>query len=68
MICVFIKRKDKLLAPKLNSLLKHVGCWKCKVSMPNVDANSYSMNKNFVHSKNEKQCTIGQRPSILDLL
>jgi hypothetical protein len=26
MICVFIKRKDKLLAPKLNSLLKHVGC------------------------------------------
>lgn len=45
-----IEGKDKLV-PKLYSLFKHVGHWKWKVSMPNVDASYYSMNKNFVHSK-----------------
>jgi hypothetical protein len=58
MIFTSIERKDKFLAPKLDSLLKHVDCWKCKVSMPRVDVSSYSMNKNFAHSKNEKQYTI----------
>jgi hypothetical protein len=68
MKCTSIEGKDKLLVPKLDNLLKHVGHRKCKVSMPNVDVSSYSMNKNFMHSKNEKQYIIGQRPSILDLL
>jgi hypothetical protein len=66
MICTSIEGKNKLLTLKLDNLLKHVGRWKCKVFMLGVDASSYYMNKNFVHSKNEMQYTTSQRP-ILDL-
>jgi hypothetical protein len=66
MICTSIEGKNKLLAPKVDNLLKHVGCRKCKVSMPGVDARSYYMNKNFVHSNNEMQYTTNQR-LVLDL-
>jgi len=38
MICTSIEKKDKLLAPKLNSLLKHASYKKCNVSMLGVDA------------------------------
>jgi hypothetical protein len=31
-ICIDVEGKEKLLAPKLDSLLKHVGSWKCLVS------------------------------------
>jgi hypothetical protein len=55
MICTFVEGKEKLIAPKLDSFLKHVGHWKCKVSMPGVDASSCYMNTNYVHSKNERQ-------------
>jgi hypothetical protein len=54
MICTFVVGKDKLLAPKLNNLLKHVGPQKCKVSMLGVNVGYYYMNKNYVHSKNER--------------
>jgi hypothetical protein len=67
MICSFVEKKDNLLTPKLDSLLKHVGCQKWKIFMPNVDASFYYMNKNFVHSKNERQYTTSQRPYVLDL-
>jgi hypothetical protein len=30
-ICIDVEGKEKLLAPKLNKLLKHVGSWKCLV-------------------------------------
>ncbi len=36
-VCTHVERKEKLLAPKMDSLLKHVNCYKCKVSMPSVD-------------------------------
>jgi hypothetical protein len=36
-MCTSIERKEKLFTPKLDSLLKHVGCPKAKVFMPNVD-------------------------------
>jgi hypothetical protein len=68
MIWTSIEKKNKLLAPKLNNLFKHVGRRKCNVSMPGVDASFYYMNKNLVHSKNERQYTTSQRPFILDLL
>ncbi len=46
MICTSIEGKYKLIAPKLNSFLMHVGCQKCKVSMLGV-----YMNMNYVHSR-----------------
>jgi hypothetical protein len=36
--------------------------------MLGVNVSSYYMNKNFVHSKNERQYTTSQRLSVLDLL
>jgi hypothetical protein len=47
---MFVERKEKLITPKLDSLLKHVGQWKAKVSMPRVDASSHYFNKNSVHA------------------
>jgi hypothetical protein len=47
---MFVERKQKLLAPKLNSLLKHAGWEKEKVSMLRVDVGSYYSNKNSVHA------------------
>ncbi len=37
-VCTFVEGKHKLLATRLDSLLKHQGHQKAKVSMPNVDA------------------------------
>ncbi len=37
-ICTFVQRKDNLLVPKLDSLLKHQNHWKAKFSMSGVDA------------------------------
>jgi hypothetical protein len=52
-ICTSIKMKEKLFAPKLDSLLKHVGCRKAMVFMLGVDASSHYFNKNLVHGNNE---------------
>jgi hypothetical protein len=30
-ICIDVEGKEKLLAPNLDNLLKHVGSWKCLV-------------------------------------
>jgi len=67
MICTFVEGKNKLLSFKLDSLFRHVDHWKCTIFMLGVDASSYYMNKNYVHSKNENQYTISQRPFALDL-
>jgi hypothetical protein len=61
-----VERKEKLLAPKLDSLLKHVNCYKCKVSMPSVDTSFYNYNKNLVHTKNEHAYTTHDRPFVLE--
>jgi hypothetical protein len=37
MVCTFVEGKEKLLAPKLDSFLKHQGHHKVKKSMPRVD-------------------------------
>jgi hypothetical protein len=50
-----IRRKEKLLTPKLNSLLKHVGHWKAKFLMPSVDVSLHYFNKKLVHVKNERE-------------
>jgi hypothetical protein len=65
-ICTTVRRKEKLLAPKLNNLLKHVGRWKAKFFMPSVDASSHYFNKNLVHAKNEREFFVANQPSILD--
>jgi len=44
-ICKIVRGKEKLLAPKLDSLLKHVEHWKAKFLMPSVDADSHYFNK-----------------------
>ncbi len=54
MICIVVEGKEKLSAPKLNSLQKFFGHHKAKVSILGVDVGSYYMNKNFVHAKNEQ--------------
>jgi len=45
MVCTFVERKEKLLAPKLDNLLKHQGCCKAKVFMPMVDASNFTPTK-----------------------
>jgi hypothetical protein len=60
-------KKKKPLIIKLNSLLKHVSCWKCKVSIFSLDVGQYFMNKNSIHSKNEQIYIVNDMPSILDL-
>jgi len=59
--------KEKLLVLKLHSLLKHVVYWKCKVSILGVVVNSYFMNQNSVHSKNEQIYIVGNRSFVLVL-
>jgi hypothetical protein len=44
-IYTVIRGKEKLLAPKPNSLLKHVGHWKTKFLMPSVNVSSHYFNK-----------------------
>jgi hypothetical protein len=48
--CEYVK---KLLIPKVDSLLKHIGHSKCNVSMLNVDARFYYYNKDSTCAKNE---------------
>jgi hypothetical protein len=60
--------KAKFLAPKLDSLLKHVGYWKCKVPMLEIDAGFYDFNKDFVHAKNERAFTTHDHLFVLDFL
>jgi hypothetical protein len=67
-ICTFVEGKEKLLAPKLNSLLKHQGCHKMKKSMPGVDASQFYFNKDFVHTKNERAYTVVDHSFVLDYL
>jgi hypothetical protein len=48
------KGKKNLLIPKVDSLLKHIGHRKCKVSMFSVDARFYYYNKDSTnYAKNE---------------
>ncbi len=67
-ICTSIKRKEKLFAPKLDSLLKHVGCPKGMVFMLGVDASSHYFNKNSVHGNNECDFFVVKCLSILNQL
>jgi hypothetical protein len=46
-ICTVVEGKEKLLAPKLDILQKHISHRKAKVSIPRVDPSSYYMNKNL---------------------
>jgi hypothetical protein len=64
--CTIVRGKEKMLAPKLDSLLKHVGCWKAKFLMPSVDVGSHNFNKKFVHAKNEHEFFVVNQLSILD--
>jgi hypothetical protein len=65
-VCTHVKGKEKLLAPNLDSLLKHVNCYKCKVSMPSVDTSFYYFNKNLVHAKNEHAYITHDQPLVLE--
>jgi len=52
-ICTYVEGKEKLIVPKLNSLVEHASHRKCKISMLEIDVSSYYYNKNYVHAKNE---------------
>jgi hypothetical protein len=67
-VYTFVERKQKLLATKFDSLLKHKGHQKAKMLMPIVDAKSFYSNKNYVHVQNECLYTNNDRPSILHQL
>jgi hypothetical protein len=43
-----VKRKPKLLFPKFDGILRHQGCHKVKVSMPNVDVGTFYFNKKII--------------------
>jgi hypothetical protein len=68
MVCTFVEGKEKLLAPKLDSFLKHQGHHKVKKSMPKVDVGQFYFNKDFVHAKNEGAYMVVDKPSVLDRL
>ncbi len=52
--CAFMwKGKKNLLIPKVDSLLKHIGHRKCKVSMLSVDARFYYYNKDSIYAMNK---------------
>ncbi len=65
-VYTFIEGKQKLPAPKLDSLLKHQGRQKAKVSMFGVDVGSFCFNKKFVHAQNECLYITNDHPFILD--
>lgn len=46
---MFLKEMYKLLAPKLDNLLKQQGCWNAKVSIPNVDVGTFYFDKTLMH-------------------
>jgi hypothetical protein len=65
-VCSKIDGKDKMLAPKIDSLQKHVGKRKALVVDPGVCAiGEYYMNKDFIHAKNERLYAIARKDSIL---
>jgi hypothetical protein len=49
-VCILIGRKQKLLVPKLDILLKHQGHRKAEFSLPNVDFGTFYFNKKLVHA------------------
>ncbi len=57
-----------MLAPKLDSLLKHTRCRKAKSFMLGVDVGSHYFNKNLMHVKNECEFSTTNQPFILDQL
>jgi hypothetical protein len=63
-ICTFVNKKDKLLASKLDNLLKHEGCHKVIF----VNVKGFFFNKDFVHVKNEHYYTTIDHPFVLDRL
>jgi hypothetical protein len=50
-VCTHVNKQFFLLIPKVDSLLKHIGHCKCKVSMFNIDARFYYYNKDSTHAK-----------------
>ncbi len=53
-ICAWIKGKDELLVPKLDSLWKDVGHYKALVAMPRVNVGDHYFLKTNSHVANEK--------------
>jgi hypothetical protein len=53
-ICSKVKGKDKLLVPKLNSLIKHSGMQKCTIARLGVVIRQYCICPTNSHVKNEK--------------
>jgi hypothetical protein len=68
MVCTFVEGKEKLLAPKLDSLLKHQGRHKAKKSLSRVDVGQFYFNKDFVHAKNEHAYMVIDNSFVLDCL
>ncbi len=60
---IFLKEKYKLLAPKLDNLFKQQGCWKVKVSIPNVDGGTCYFDKNLMHIQNKCNYNLGPTQS-----
>jgi hypothetical protein len=67
-MCTFVEGKEKLLAPKLDSFLKHQGYHKAKESRLKVDASGFFFTKDFFHAKNEECYTAVDHFSILNHL
>jgi hypothetical protein len=53
-ICFQIKGREKLLVPKLNSLIKHSSLRKCLVARLGIVVGEYFLSPSNTHVKNEK--------------
>jgi hypothetical protein len=53
-VCSKVEGRDKLLVPKLDSLIKHSRMQKCTIVKPRVTIGQYSICPSNSHVKNEK--------------
>ncbi len=53
-VCYKVEGRDKLLVPKLDSLIKHLGMQKCTIARTGVVVGQYSICPTNSHVKNEK--------------
>ncbi len=67
-VCSEIEGQKKLLAPKFDSLQKHAGRHKCKVTCPECVVGQYFMSTMNQHVKNERLWVSNGWSTIVDLV
>jgi hypothetical protein len=67
-ICDNIERTLKLLAPKFDTLQKHVGCCKAIIPNSNILVGDYFYCEDVAHAKNERTYSMQNSESVMTLV